>query len=82
MCCMFMPLADVPDVVVVVVVVVTDPVLPPVLLLGLLYFSFNMDLSACIGICSVQDCPEARENVLVTESTLVGVGCVAVDDTI
>lgn len=51
-----------------------DPELPPELLLfGLTYFSFNTDLVACTGICSVQDCPEERESVLVIVVGSVGV---------
>ncbi|AVM88092.1 hypothetical protein C6H88_01655 [Chlamydia muridarum str. Nigg] len=52
---------------------------PPVLLFGLLYFSFNVDPTACTGICITQDCPEESVSCLVIGGiVVVVVGAVTV----
>lgn len=50
--------------------------------MGLSYFSFNIEPSACTGICRVQDCPADSVNffVIVLGPVVGGVeeGCVVV----
>lgn len=42
--------------------------------MGLSYFSFNIEPTACTGICRVQDCPEDSVNFFVIGAGSVVVG--------